>query len=1417
MQEKHPELQALVSAMSAGPIAPGDNIGSSNRTLIMTTCRQDGVLLKPDRPAFPPGIMFLKRLRGAGEVQLTHSAVGAASWIFCLSFGMKRAVSLSLQELGIDASREHGVAWSRKEHQQFSLDSSTELLRYGPGKPALSLPMMPPQHGDSVSWGLYSYWRIAPTSCDGMGWTLLGELDKLVSVSSQRIASIATACGGAALGITVDITGAPGEAVTLSFLPPPSVGTKANLLLVKLTLSTDGTARAHCSKSSCTAQQEVAIQAPRQLQLKTDDVWWPERCVFSRNVSAPAKKSNSKEYYNAPLQLDLGYADTMVKVFPTDGFEAAPGCPEGEIMLRAARGQRVAFQLLLSPRERLAASVTVRVDGCASCSSSIFKVGYTEVNWAVDTSKNRTGPYPDILVPAAQSSDLRPLPIGQVQPYWVELAVPTNQTDEFYAFLTVAAISRSGAQNPVSLPVKVLVWGSKALQVPPAELASQSLEAKFNEELPLFLGPEQSVNNTQFDSACFENFHEQRVNKYVWMPVGGLTATLSADRTAIALDTAPFDRRVRWLLQAGGVTDIRFPVPSGSSEWMFSTIDGDWKQSHSQTMNASWTFGSGSDDNEQDLVTLPVFVGTNITDAKLNPEFVRLFMLVNNAILAHLKAQGWLNRTVAAFTDEPHFAAPEGELDQHLIAKGFTAAQLNNFTRWAVVSVAKLWKGLSPELRLQQTGDDPATLRDPDMQALVDIWVVNNQAYRVPGVPASLAALRRGRPSVVTTFYHNSIPVVDLPAIRVRSFPWQIWRTNFAYPATRRLGLSGSLSWYTNTRWKMAGGLDLYLSANAGPRGGCGDPADPCVDNAAGLANLLYPPVDSSSMVPVSSVRWNLLARGLEDVEYFVALDKLVTDELADGRTCAGPGIGNLKNDRKKSGTASATTSHDEHAAVACCALATMASDALDAVGEVVWEFADSKNLSSAPYSADIGLMHRVLDGVAAAIDRVESELEAGLVCRLRALHPINLRTDGSSASDAVERACGNATFPFPRDGVEVVGLRDAKGHAGRGSATACVAVCCTTPGCLIWQWNRNVSDGSHWHAACRVGAADEMTFASPGWVGGGKTAGPPVGPAPPPPPPRPPSPPPPIRRGLLSDALGSHMVLQRAPAAAVIWGFSPAGSTVKTTLDSRAPALTAAADAGGVWRQALPPAEAGGPHTIRVESSAGATAVLADVLFGDVYVCGGQSNMAFSMPGITNASHEASLADNYPTIRLFTVGQETPYQSGRQPLDNLLTVEQNWTVASSKSVAAPAAAGIQFGVFSAVCWIFGRTIHDGLGGKVPVGLVSSNWPGTRLEAWTPAPAFALCGRSAGSSNLLYNSMIHPLAVGPMALAGFTWYQVPLAAPAPPACPAFNPLLCCLPVSRCAPVCLLFAHPRHHATAVTADAAMTFPPPAASR
>jgi sialate O-acetylesterase len=77
----------------------------------------------------------------------------------------------------------------------------------------------------------------------------------------------------------------------------------------------------------------------------------------------------------------------------------------------------------------------------------------------------------------------------------------------------------------------------------------------------------------------------------------------------------------------------------------------------------------------------------------------------------------------------------------------------------------------------------------------------------------------------------------------------------------------------------------------------------------------------------------------------------------------------------------------------------------------------------------------------------------------------------------------------------------------------------------------------------------------------------------------------------------------------------------------------------------------------------------------------------------VFNASDEAAAANNYPNIRVFTVGQGT---NSTTPLVQLKTIEQAWAVASSTSIGGP-----QWGYFSASCWFFGRTVFDGLGGKV--------------------------------------------------------------------------------------------------------------------
>jgi sialate O-acetylesterase len=234
-----------------------------------------------------------------------------------------------------------------------------------------------------------------------------------------------------------------------------------------------------------------------------------------------------------------------------------------------------------------------------------------------------------------------------------------------------------------------------------------------------------------------------------------------------------------------------------------------------------------------------------------------------------------------------------------------------------------------------------------------------------------------------------------------------------------------------------------------------------------------------------------------------------------------------------------------------------------------------------------------------------------------------------------------------------------------------------------------------------------------------------------------------------LSATLQDSMVLQRAPAAAVVWGFAVPGTTVTTAFGGKT--ITSTADSTSVWRAKLPPTAASAtPQTISFAASTGESAVLKDVLFGDVYLCGGQSNMQFSLGANENAAAYRKEANKYPDIRLFTVGQGTKSSA---PLQDLLTIEQNWAAASNTTVSD----GSKFNYFSAVCWFFGKNVYDGLGGKVPIGLVNNNWGGTRVEQWTPPQSTAQCGHA--STGELYNAMIHPYTIGPMALSGFTWYQ----------------------------------------------------------
>ena len=99
---------------------------------------------------------------------------------------------------------------------------------------------------------------------------------------------------------------------------------------------------------------------------------------------------------------------------------------------------------------------------------------------------------------------------------------------------------------------------------------------------------------------------------------------------------------------------------------------------------------------------------------------------------------------------------------------------------------------------------------------------------------------------------------------------------------------------------------------------------------------------------------------------------------------------------------------------------------------------------------------------------------------------------------------------------------------------------------------------------------------------------------------------------------------------------------------------------------------------------------------------------------------------------------------------------------------------GGEWKYFSAVCWFYGRDIYDQY--KIPLGLVSSNWGGTIIEAWSSVDTLKMCYTSDDQSttksknivdsikspnpnqpSVLWNSMMYPLLN--MTIYGAIWYQ----------------------------------------------------------
>lgn len=186
-----------------------------------------------------------------------------------------------------------------------------------------------------------------------------------------------------------------------------------------------------------------------------------------------------------------------------------------------------------------------------------------------------------------------------------------------------------------------------------------------------------------------------------------------------------------------------------------------------------------------------------------------------------------------------------------------------------------------------------------------------------------------------------------------------------------------------------------------------------------------------------------------------------------------------------------------------------------------------------------------------------------------------------------------------------------------------------------------------------------------------------------------------------LPVVFSDHMVVQQNTGLK-IWGWADLGETVEVRLgDSK---VATSANAAGKWQVLLKPPPAGGPYEMVVVGETN-TITVNDVLVGEVWLCGGETNMEWPVSRSGNAEQEIANAD-HPQLRLFRVKHAT----ADEPLEDCVG---EWKVCTSENVPG----------FSAAAYYFGRALQAEL--KVPVGLLQMTWSGVQAEAWMPLETLA--------------------------------------------------------------------------------------------
>ena len=189
-----------------------------------------------------------------------------------------------------------------------------------------------------------------------------------------------------------------------------------------------------------------------------------------------------------------------------------------------------------------------------------------------------------------------------------------------------------------------------------------------------------------------------------------------------------------------------------------------------------------------------------------------------------------------------------------------------------------------------------------------------------------------------------------------------------------------------------------------------------------------------------------------------------------------------------------------------------------------------------------------------------------------------------------------------------------------------------------------------------------------------------------------------------------NNMVLQRDQPVR-IWGAAAPSEKIKIEFGGQV--KSSLANKQGQWFIYLDPMIASAqPRKMKV-SGKDSSVLFTNVLVGDVWILGGQSNMELDLAALYHGDAEI-LSANFPNIRLMTI----PSSADHLPKKDFERINEynSWFERYDKKGYWFPCSPSTVSTFSGLGYIFGRRIH--MASQIPIGLIDLSLGGTTVEAW---------------------------------------------------------------------------------------------------